>query len=80
MVKYFLYSDEQIKEKNSILARTGKMFEPGTIVVSGKKVKFSQITNDISTMSRFPDAKLIASGEESTFTYVMPKTSPKKGR
>jgi hypothetical protein len=37
---YFLYSDEQVKEKNKALERAGKRFVPGTIVVNGKKRKF----------------------------------------
>ena len=37
-MKYFLYSDEQIKEKNKVLGRTGKKFVPGTISINGKYI------------------------------------------
>ena len=40
---YFLYSDEQIAEKNNILSSTGKKFVPGTVVVNGKRTKFTQL-------------------------------------
>lgn len=76
---YFLYSDEQIKEKNAVLARASKVFEPGTVVVGGKRVKFTQLS-DQPTISRFPDTKIIASGEEKDFTYVKPKSSIRKER
>ena len=77
--KYFLYSLEQIKEKNTILAKTNKMFEPGTISINGRKEKFTQISSTPS-IDRFVDTKIVASGEESSFTYTKPKAIPKKGQ
>ena len=56
-VKYFLYSDEQIREKNLILARTGKTFVPGVITQNGKRVKFTQLS-DKPTMQRFVDTRI----------------------
>lgn len=76
--KYFLYSDEQIKEKNSILAHSSKYFVPGVVIVGGKRVKYTQLS-DTPTMTRFVDTKIIASGDLSTFTYVEPTTTIKKG-
>lgn len=76
-MKYFLYSIEQIKEKNSILARTGKCFEPGTVVVNGTKMRFSQLS-DTPSIPRFVDSKVIAKGELKDFVYTMPKTSTKR--
>lgn len=77
-ISYFLYSDEQIKEKNTILAQSSKVFEPGTVAVGGKKVKFTQLSTSPS-MPRFVDTKIVASGELSTFTYTKPKAVVKKG-
>ena len=78
-VKYFLYSDEQIKEKNLILARTGKTFVPGVITQNGKRVKFTQLSDKPDIGKRFSDVKVIASGELSNFTYTMPTTEIKRG-
>ena len=78
-VKYFLYSDEQIKEKNLILARTGKTFVPGVITQNGKRVKFIQLSDKPDIGKRFSDVKIIASGELSTFTYTMPSAEIKRG-
>ena len=78
MTKYFLYSDEQIKEKNAILARSDKEFVPGIVTMNGKKVKYSQLS-DTAAMPRFVDTKVIASGELNDFTYTLPQTVPKRG-
>jgi len=75
---YFLYSDEQIKEKNEILAKSSKQFEPGDVVVGGRKSKYTQLSSS-PTMPRFVDTKIVASGELSSFTYTKPKTVVKKG-
>ena len=65
---YFLYSEEQIEEKNKILKKTGKKFLAGNVVVDGKRKKFSQIYSK-PTMPRFVDTTVIASGEQDTFVY-----------
>lgn len=75
---YFLYSDEEITEKNNILSSTGKKFVPGTVVVNGKRTKFTQLSESAS-ISRFIDTKIVASGELSDFTYQEPSTTIKKG-
>lgn len=77
MIKYFLYSDEQIIEKNKVLAQTGKKFEPGFVTIGNRREKFTQLSNT-PTMSRFVDSKIIASGEESNFTYTLPKSVEKR--
>lgn len=69
---YFLYSDEQIDEKNQILIKTGKKFLPGNVVVNGKRMKFTQIYSS-PTMPRFVDTKVIAYGEKSNFAYTDPQ-------
>ena len=72
---YFLYSDEQIREKNLILSKTSrkKRFIPGVVTVGHEKRKFSQLSKN-PTIPRFPDAVIVASGDISKFTYVMPET------
>jgi hypothetical protein len=69
---YFLYSDEQVKEKNKALERAGKRFVPGTIVVNGKKKMFSQLSSP-NTLQRFVDTKVIAEGDPKNFIYTDPK-------
>ena len=76
--KYFLYSEDQIKEKNKILERLGKKFCPGSVSINGRMHKFTQLSNQ-STIPRFPDTKVIASGDPTTFVYVMPSEEVGRG-
>jgi hypothetical protein len=78
MYKYFLYSDEQISEKNKILSRSTKEFVPGTVVVNGRRVKFTQLSSD-NKLPRFIDTRIVAEGEISNFVYTMPSSSTKRG-
>lgn len=75
---YFLYSDEQYKEKNNILNKANKMFEPGTVVVNGTRKKFTQLS-DSSSLPRFIDTKIVAEGILSQFTYTEPQNVKKRG-
>lgn len=75
---YFLYSEEQINEKNKILSKSAKKFSPGTVIVNGKRMKFTQLSSS-PTMPRFVDTKVIASGELSNFTYTEPGSVIKRG-
>lgn len=72
--KYFLYSEVQINEKNQILSKAGKEFVPGTVVVNGKRNKFSQIS-DSPNMQRYVDTKIVAQGLAEEFAIVMPTTT-----
>lgn len=78
MTKYFLYSDEQIDEKNKILSKASKEFEPGVVVVNGVKKRFTQLSSS-PDMPRFVDTKVIASGELDNFVYTMPSSTTRKG-
>lgn len=75
---YFIYSEEQFKEKNQILNRTGKTFEPGTVVVNGVRKKFTQLSTKPS-IPRFIDFKIVAEGELDKFSYTEPETIKKRG-
>ena len=70
--KYFLYSEEQIKEKNAILAKQNKIFVPGVVVVNGTRPNFSQLSD--SKSMRYIDAKIIAEGNIKEITYQKPST------
>ena len=76
--KYFLYSEEQNKEKNNILNKTGYVFEPGTIIINGSRKKFTSIS-DKNSIPRFIDTKIIAEGNVENMTYIEPKKTKRKG-
>lgn len=69
---YFMYSDEQIKEKNNVLKVSGKKFVCGTVVVNGQRKKFTQITTNKDTMSRFVDSYIVTEGVYGDITYIDP--------
>lgn len=70
--KYFLYSEEQIKEKNTILAKQNKIFVPGVVVVNGTRKNFSQLSD--SNSMRYIDTKVVAEGDIKNITYQKPTT------
>ena len=73
--KYFLYSDEQIEEKNKVLAKTFKKFSPGIVTVGNRKEKFTQLS-DKPDIPRFVDTKVVAYGDLKNFAYKMPENIP----
>ena len=73
---YFLYSREQFDEKNQILSKSNKEFIPGYVVVGGIKKEFTIMSKN-STIPRYIDTKIVASGELKDFTYEQPKTRKK---
>lgn len=78
-MKYFLYSEAQIEEKNKILANCGKQFVPGTVTVQGKRYSFTQISDE-PELPRFIDAKIVTSVENlNTAVYIAPTTIAKIG-
>lgn len=66
---YFLYSDEHLKEQNSILNKVGKQFNPGTVVVNGKRKNFT-IISETKTIARFIDIKIVAEGNIDDFVFT----------
>ena len=71
-MKYFLYSDMQIKEKDKILNNKGYRFIPGIVVVNGKRQQYTQIS-DTPTLDRFIDTKIVHQTENlSDVTYTSP--------
>ena len=69
---YFVYSGEQIKEKNNILATRNKKFKCGTVVINGQRKQFTQIVTKMSQMNRYVDTRIICEGILGDFTYTNP--------
>jgi hypothetical protein len=74
---YFLYSEEQVKERNEILAKQGKVFVPGTVYVGMSRISFSQLSEK-DTIDRFIDTKVVAKGYKNQMKFDMPKTKKKE--
>lgn len=69
---YFLYSEEQIKEKNKILKKMAKQFQPGVVVVNGVR-KYYTVKSNKSTLDRFYDVKVVAEGYDKNFVQEKPQ-------
>lgn len=78
-VTYFLYSEEQLQERNKILSKQGKEFIPGTVYVGNKRLEYTQMS-DKATIDRFIDTQIVAKMQGTTrLKYSTPKTQKKKG-
>ena len=77
-IYYFLYSEEMVKEKNAILARQNKFFQPGSVVVNGESKQYTYLSKNES-IPRFIDTKIVASGRKEDFKYTEPKNMIRKG-
>lgn len=69
---YFVYSGEQMKEKNEILKPRNKKFKCGIVVVNGQRKRFTQIVTNINQMSRYVDTKVVCEGIYGDFTFTEP--------
>ena len=65
---YFLYSEQQFKERTNIEKKMSRIFVPGTVIVNGKKRNFTEISKNSS--NRYPDCKVIAEGYKSKMKYT----------
>lgn len=67
---YFLYSDQQSKERSEIDKRMSRVFSPGSVIVNGRKKIYTELSK--STTNRYPDCKIIAEGWRSKMIYTPP--------
>lgn len=65
---YFLYSDQQNKERSAIEKSMSRVFTPGTVVINGKKKIFTEISKKDS--NRYPDCKVVAEGFKSKMIFT----------
>ena len=76
--RYFIYSEQQMNEKNEILDKIGKRFKLGVVAVNGVRKNFTQLSIK-PTLDRYFDAEIVAEGEIDTFVYTMPTSIKKRG-
>ena len=70
---YFLYSEQQNKERSEIEKKMSRVFSPGTVIVNGRKKIFTELSK--SSSNRYPDCKIIAEGCKSKMMYTPPHSS-----
>lgn len=71
LIKYFLYSTDQLKFRKEVEAKMGKKFMVGHVIVNGVKKPFTELSS--SPNSRFTDAKVVAQGDPSIMRYTLPE-------
>ena len=52
---YFLYSEQQNKERSEIEKKMSRVFSPGTVIVNGRKKIFTELSK--SSSNRYPDCR-----------------------
>ena len=67
---YFLYSDQQSKERSEIDKRMSRVFSPGSVIVNGRKKIYTELSK--YTTNRYPDCKIVAEGWRSKMIYTPP--------
>lgn len=71
-VKYFLYSSEELNFRKEVEAKMGRKFVTGHVIINGTKKPFTSLSST-PTSARYPDSKVVASGEASEMRYTMPE-------
>ena len=71
VIKYFLYSGEQLQMRKQIESKMGRKFKVGHVVVDGIRKPFTELSSN--SKSRFSDAKIVAQGDPSIMIYTEPK-------
>lgn len=69
---YFLYSEQQNKERSEIDKKMSRVFSPGTVIVNGRKKIFTELSK--SSTNRYPDCKIVAEGLKSKMMYTPPSS------
>lgn len=69
---YFLYSEQQHKERSEIEKKMSRIFSPGSVIVNGRKKIFTELSK--SSTNRYPDCKIIAEGLKSKMMYTPPSS------
>jgi hypothetical protein len=65
---YFLYSEQQRAERTRIEKSMSRIFNPGVVVVNGKRENFTEISKNPT--NRYPDCKVVAQGIKSKMVFT----------
>lgn len=71
--RYFLYSRDQHKLRDSAEAAINKQYIPGRVISGGKWRDFTEMSTS-QTINKFADAKVVAQGYLDKMTYTNAKS------
>lgn len=69
--KYFLYSSRQAEFRSNVERGMGRTFRVGTVFTKGTRKSFTELSDTPSSI--YPDAKIVAEGEETSFRFTLPQ-------
>ena len=75
--KYFLFSNQQVIDKNKIYNKIHKVIVLGRVSYNGEVKEFSTISNT-KDLPRYSDSRVIAQGDITTMEYTMPTTKTRR--
>lgn len=65
--KYFLYSSQQHKDRESVEKNVGRVYTAGKVLINGKWKDYTEISS--SSKNAYSDSKIVAEGELSNIKY-----------
>lgn len=65
---YFLYSEQQFKERTAVEKKMSRIFTPGSVIINGRKKPFTEMSKKSS--NRYPDCKVVAEGYKSKMIFT----------
>ena len=71
--KYFLYSNDQYKQRESVEKNIGKIYTAGQVLVNGRWKNYTEISSNPA--NSFSDAKIVAEGDISDIKYTKAKST-----
>ena len=67
---YFLYSEQQFKERSKVEKSMARVFKAGVVIINGQKKMFTEMSKTPS--NRYPDVRIVAEGYRSKLVYTLP--------
>lgn len=77
MYGYFLFSQQEVNDKNELYDRMSRKLQLGTVIYNGRKKEFSSLS-DKPELPRYTDVRIVAEGETDKMIYTMPRSVQKK--
>lgn len=75
--RYFLFSMDQVKDKNKIYDKVNKTMVLGTVFYNGVRKEFSALSTT-PTLNKYTDVRIVAQGDITKMQYTMPRAKSKR--
>jgi len=68
MIKYFIFSREQLNMKRNVAKKISQEYTPGSVFMGNKPKEFTDMIDD-PKLAKFSDSIVIISGDPTTIKY-----------